>query len=153
MSFLLALSLVACTKGGVYASCGVADDCAQYIPDSATPVCLEKSSQGFCSWEWAATARPRSARMATAAAAPAGAATTAASASPSRAAPRSKLSFPERAQRAAAMTRFRGVNAASQKVPTSTDQPASCKDSARSSTSHSSSGRRNRPRTSESARA
>ena len=56
MSILLALGLLACNKEFVYEGCEVADDCAEYIPDSATPVCLDKSGQGFCSWECAVDA-------------------------------------------------------------------------------------------------
>lgn len=50
---LLLLSLLACKEDLDYQSCEVADDCAEWVPEEATSVCLEKSGGGFCSWECA----------------------------------------------------------------------------------------------------
>lgn len=50
MRFWIVLALFGCNKEVAYESCEVADDCAEWVPDSAEPVCLEKSGEGFCSW-------------------------------------------------------------------------------------------------------
>ena len=47
------LFLIGCDKEVSYETCEVADDCEAWAPDSAEPVCLEKSGGGFCSWECA----------------------------------------------------------------------------------------------------
>lgn len=47
--------LLAACKGDVeYVSCEAAEDCADWVPDEATAVCLPKADDGFCSWECSA---------------------------------------------------------------------------------------------------
>lgn len=36
---------------GVYAACDVPDDCSGIVPEEVDAVCLDKSGQGFCTWD------------------------------------------------------------------------------------------------------
>lgn len=52
---IVLIVLFGCNKDDVnYEACDVVEDCADWIPEGATGVCLEKSGGGFCSWECAA---------------------------------------------------------------------------------------------------
>lgn len=49
------VGLMACGGGddGIYASCEVADDCVESIPEDADGACLDKGDEGFCTWQCA----------------------------------------------------------------------------------------------------